>query len=205
VNEEAEDPLTEFVFEATNEVMNASPGAKPATRADIEKLLTRFTSFEAGAPVDQGYERILITKAGNWIPASGRSVKPGNLRFNLGTLFEAIASGVAASFAASTTPIVAVFTGLLAIRELMQAAKVDLSEREALVIWSLWSCEQQGVSPTTERIRLRGLAEAARVGSALQLSAVEVEHSLERLEQIGAARRVGSESWETRESVTVRT
>src|SRR5215469_11104402 len=32
VSEEAEDPLTEFVFEATNEVMKASPGTKPATR-----------------------------------------------------------------------------------------------------------------------------------------------------------------------------
>lgn len=87
----------------------------------------------------------------------------------------------------------------------MQAAKVDLSDREALVIWSVWVCEQRGDSPTTERIRLRGLAEAARVGSAFQASAAEVEHSLERLEKIGAIRRAGGGSWETRETVIVRT
>lgn len=95
VKEEPQDTLTEFISETTNAVMKAVSGDEPPTRADIETLLTRFTSFESDTPVDQGYERVLITKADNWIPASGRSVKPGNLRFNLGTLFEASVSGVA--------------------------------------------------------------------------------------------------------------
>jgi len=204
-HQEPREPLPEFVSETADEVMQLRSGVSAPGRGDIEALLTRFMSFEAGTPIDQGYERILVSKGEHWVPTSGRSVKLGNLRFNLGTLFEAIASGVSAGFAATTVPIVAVFTGLLAIRKLRRAAEVDLSEREALVIWCVWSCEQRGIPATTEEIRQCGLKEATRVGSALQPSIAEVQNSLERLEKIGAIRRAEDGSWETHEAVIVQT
>lgn len=200
---EPKDPLTEFISEASAAAMTAGLAAPPAG-ADVAALLSRFTSFEADAPADQGYERILLIKDPAWFPESGNSVKPGNLRFNLGTLFEAIASGVAAGFSVGT-PIVAVLTGLLAIRQLIRAATVDLSDRDALVIWSLWSCERRGDPATIEMIRSRALAEAAQVGSATRPSAAEIEHSLDRLARLGTVRQAKDGTWETREAVTVRT
>jgi hypothetical protein len=198
------EPLPEFISETADEVIRLAPAAGISDKSNLQAMLTRFTSFEASEPIDQGYERIIITKDKNWVPASGHSVKLGNLRFNLGTLLEAIASGVSAGFTIAT-PILAIFTGLVAIRQLVRAAKVDLSEREALVIWSIWSCEQRGKAATTEEIRQVGIQEAARVGSTLQPSTAEVEQSLNRLEKIGAILDAGEGSWETREAVIVQT
>ncbi len=199
------DPLPEFVSATVDELVTLAPVAGACGKGDLEALLSRFTSFEASPPVDQGYERILITKDESWVPASGRSVKAGNLRFNLGTLLEAIASGVSAAFTVSAVPIVAILTGLVAVRQLLRAAEVDLAEREALVMWSAWSCEQRGKPTTTEAIGQCAAEEATRVGSTLRPSRAEVQHSLERLQKIGAIRRVPDGSWETREAVVVQT
>jgi len=199
------DPLPEFVSATVDELVTLAPVAGACGKGDLEALLSRFTSFEASPPVDQGYERILITKDESWVPASGRSVKAGNLRFNLGTLLEAIASGVSAAFTVSAVPIVAILTGLVAVRQLLRAAEVDLAEREALVMWSAWLCEQRGKPTTTEAIGQCAAEEATRVGSTLRPSTAEVQHSLERLQKIGAIRRVPDGSWETREAVVVQT
>jgi hypothetical protein len=197
--------LREFAAEVAEEAVKTPLGSAAPDKTEVEALLTRFTSFAAAAPADQGYERILVNKSDNWIPASGRSLKPGNLRFNLGTLLEAIAGGVSLGFAAVTVPIVAVFTGILAMRQLVRATEVELSEREALVIWAVWSSEQSGTPTTTDEIQQSCLREAARVGSTLRLTAGEVLHSLEQLEKIGAIRPIEEDAWETREAVVVRT
>lgn len=205
MGEKRHDPPSGLVRAAVDAALKASPGTEAPTRADLERIVRQYTSVRVkDAPVRPGVERIIIDASDTRPPTSGRSVKLRNLRFNLGTLLEAVSSGVAAVLAASVSPLTAILTGLLAIRELVQAATVKLTEREALAIWSLWSCEQRGEQPTAETILSRCLADAAQFGAPFPTTGPEVGRVLDRLRRIGAIRRLPDGTWQTVETVAAR-
>jgi hypothetical protein len=172
--------------------------------AAVDYLVHACARHEPDEPIDQGLERIEIKKDAQWVPASGKSVKPGNLRFNLGKLFEVVVSGIGVAAGAAVHPILAVLSGLVAVRSLVGAASVELKETEALVIWALWRVEQDGGKREPEKVLEYASREAERVGDSRRMSLAQVEASLMVLEKIRAVRHKGEE-WSTTETVVVKT
>ena len=84
--------------------VGSDSGSGDATaNAALRQALGARISFDQASVVDAGYERIVINKQRSWVPESGCSLKPGNLRFNLGGVFEALVGGLEAALTASVT------------------------------------------------------------------------------------------------------
>lgn len=168
----------------------------------VNEVLGAVAHFDVEPADGAKVERVSIDKGPTWVPLSGRSVKPGNLRLNLGKLFETVVSGAGVYFTALTNPIFAIFTGLVACRMLVRAATVNLTSDDAFVMWAAWRAEQQGEAVTAATVLAAVDAEALRVGYSSRLSMPQVVASLERLERIGAV-VANRDTWQTRESVVV--
>lgn len=68
----------------------------------------------------------------------GRSTKPGNMLLNIRKLITAVASGVLTVAGTVTAPWTAPFAAILVWDSIYTGLNVDLSEREAVVLWTLW-------------------------------------------------------------------
>jgi len=68
----------------------------------------------------------------------GYSVKPGNITLNMQKLVTALAGGVLTAAGIAAAPWSAVFGALVIWDSLYSAARVDLSEEDASVMWTLW-------------------------------------------------------------------
>jgi len=191
-----------------DEVVSAltSADAVPETRLqEARDVVGEFTSFEEGeGGVAPGYERILLKKDTAWLPGKSKSVKAGNLRFNLGKLFESAVGGAGVYFTALIHPIFAVFVGIVALRSLVDAATVELEERDAWVVWAAWTGSQRGELGDAPTILQRLRAEGERLGTDVTMTVEELSARLARLEKIGAVRLEDGE-WRVIETVQVRT
>jgi hypothetical protein len=179
----------------------------PLTSAEtehFERILRDCVRFEEGSPSAARMDRAYIVKEAGWMPRSGKSVKPGNLRFNLGKLLEASVSGVGAYIASLANPIFGVFTGIVAFRSLLSAATVELTEDDAWVLWAAWCCQQKAGPADAASIEASVHEEAKRVGHPSRMSQAEVLASLKRLEKIGGLHCIDGE-WEVVETVVVKT
>jgi len=171
----------------------------------VGQLLHDCVRFDEQPPPTAGLERVYIEKSEKWVPRSGKSVKAGNLRFNLGKLLEAGVSGAGTYFTSLVHPVFAIFTGIVVLRNLVKAATVDLTDDDAWVLWAIWDCEQRGKDCTVAAIQSSITEEATRVGSPTRMTLEEVQAGLDRLEKIRAARKGTDGMWEVIESVVVKT
>jgi hypothetical protein len=179
-------------------------GVRAEDRARVDQVISNFVRFEEGTAPTPSLERIYISKGPRWIPSSGKSVKPGNLRLNLGKLFETLVSGVGVGLGAASHPIFAVFAGIVALRSLVKASTIKLTQDDALIAWATWTCEQRNLEASTQNIQALANDEATRVGYPSRLTLEEATVSLENLQRINAVRKQ-EETWEMIESVVVRT
>jgi hypothetical protein len=194
-----------LLTEEVTATMESSSGNLSAVRKkEVQEVLSEFADFSESADTGPGYDRIVIKKDSKWLPMSGKSVKAGNLRFNLGKLFESAVSSAGVYFTSVAHPIFAVFTGIVALRSLMKAATVEIEERDAWVLWALWISQQHSGASDSATILQRLNEEGQRYGKAIDMSVKEVETRLERLEKIRAV-RLRDGQWGVVEAVIVST
>ena len=125
-----------------------------------EEILEKITSYLANADVDAADRRqvaeIIASTSIRVTPpevqrivlhlvtlhASGRgggkSSKPGNIRLNIGKLMEGVANGVFAVVSSYQIPWLAPFAFIMLWKSLWDSSKVDLTENDAAVIYSMW-------------------------------------------------------------------
>jgi hypothetical protein len=139
---------------------------------------------------------------GGW--GGGRSMKPGNIRLNMRQLITALANGTLAAVGAFQVPWTAVLGALVVWDGLYSAASVDLSERDASVMWTLWiSCDDNRTVSSQGLLQLVN-AERDRCGRVL-LSDMELQDALERLKKMRSIERWSKDPsrWWLREWVSV--
>ena len=203
-DESDEDPREVLAEEVSAAVGEALPIADPVAE-DAAAIVMEFTAFDTEALPDvPGFDRIVLKKEASWLPASGKSVKAGNLRLNLGKLFESAVSGVGVYFTAVSNPVFAVFTAIVALRSLVKAATVEIEERDAWILWAVWVTAGHGEAADEQGI-LRSLHEQGqRYGHAVEMSPDELRMRLGRLEKIRAIQSRSGE-WEVIETLVVTT
>ncbi|MGI9376002.1 MAG: hypothetical protein ACR2PC_07915 [Tsuneonella suprasediminis] len=195
--EEPVDVLAEDVTDKLREHASLTQAQLSSVRSIVEE----FTEFDKVHSVP-GYSRVILKKDDAWLPRTGKSIKPGNLRFNLGKLFESAVSGAGVYFTAVTQPIFAIFVGLVALKSLVDSASIDLDEGEAWVLWASWIGSQKVGANETADILATLRLEAKRLGSDIDMTLSEAEAKLRRLQDIGAVRRE-SDGWVVIETVQV--
>ena len=79
---------------------------------------------------------LILTQPGG--RGGGRSAKLGNIFININKLITAIASGVITISGAIATPWTLPFAAIVLWDSLYSGSNLELSEREAVVIWTLW-------------------------------------------------------------------
>jgi hypothetical protein len=203
--EGGDNPLELLAEEVSATLQGAPAVSLGATTDNAAWVVSEFASFSTEPPTaGPGFDRIVLKKDAAWLPASGKSVKAGNLRFNLGKLFESAVSGAGVYFTAVTNPIFAVFTAIVAVRSLVKAATVDLEERDAWVLWAVWMTQGQGNTVDEAAILASIREQGQRYGHDVEMSPGEVAVRLGRLEKINAIRLRGGE-WEVIETIVVAT
>ena len=164
-------------------------GARELVEAIVEVAEVDTTpGFESGVvtePVDPMADEvgaIDIDRAGR---GGGTSIKPGNLCLRPGRLVEAIAKGGLTIAGALQAPWMLPLAAIILWAEVYSAAKVELSEVEACVIWTVWCfadgnrqmlvgdllalCNQErekgGYGPLTDTELKRAVELLVRIGS----------------------------------------
>jgi hypothetical protein len=80
--------------------------------------------------------------------------KPGNVLLNLGKLFENAVEGGLMALEHSANPYLLVVVALLASRKLYKCASIEIKERHAMVIASLWKIGERGTTITLKGDKL---------------------------------------------------
>ncbi len=130
----------------------------------------------------------------------GRSTKPGNIFLNIGSLIDAVSSGVFTFAALTQMPWAAPLALLLLWNNMWRSCQVRLSEAEAVTLWVMW----EGRDPKN-RVKLEDIKPAADTHADKyqrpKMSEKDIEHALENLRSIGCIDLVDPESntWWLRE------
>jgi hypothetical protein len=198
-NADAQEALAEEVDESLRKLLGDS-----IDHDAVRKMVLQFSSFEESKPSGSELERVYLRKDSKWLPTSGKSIKPGNLRFNLGQLFEAIVGGAGAATSALTSPILGALVGIVAARKLVEAATIDLDQDDASVLWAVWLCKQKGQVTNVSAIHSALMEECARLGEDTRETEQAVAASLRNLARVGTVRESNG-AWELLEMITVET
>jgi hypothetical protein len=134
----------------------------------------------------------------------GVSVKPGNVRLNMRQLVKCIASGVITIVGVVQLPWTAVFGALVIWDDLYAGTRIELSESDASVMWTLWLNRDEDHT-VAERGLLQKVNEERHKYGATELTQRELDDSLQRLSTLRSIERANDESrWWLREWVRVR-
>jgi hypothetical protein len=112
--------------------LECDPSKVEHAASEVIDSLVQITPPEKAPMV---MEFLTLSRAGR---RGGRSVKPGNLLLNMGKLFTAIASGILTTVSVIGTPWIAPFAALLLWDRVWSGLSIDISEREAALLWTMW-------------------------------------------------------------------
>jgi hypothetical protein len=113
-----------------------------------------------------------------------QSIKPGNIRLNMRELITAIAGGVLTVVGVVAAPWTILLGGIVIWATLRKAATVELREREASVLWTMW--EHKDANRCIADADLFDLVNTERERHGyLRLSRQEVERAIDKLLEIG--------------------
>lgn len=133
-----------------------------------------------------------------------QSVKAGNLLLNMHKLVTAVAGGVLAVAGIAGAPWTAPFAAIMVWESVWSGLKIDISEREAAVLWTLWTNSDGSKHVPADGLLDSVNSELAAYGRSA-ISQQELEDSLEALRRINCIDRSGSDrpTWWLREWVEV--
>lgn len=134
----------------------------------------------------------------------GRSTKLGNVLLNFRSLFDYVGEGVVLGFSTTGPRWVMVLAGLVILNKLRSSLGLNISEREAIVLWTMWHHRDHNEQIVEDSLLGFVNSELASKGRP-KLGQHEIEVSLEALLQLRCIERVASISgnWRLRESVRV--
>jgi len=118
----------------------------------------------------------------------GRSTKAGNIRLNIGSLFNAVSSGVFTVISAAQAPWAIPFAGILLWNSIWQSVKVDLSENDAVTLWAMWQVKDANKLVSEEDIKGAVDRHAAKYQRST-LSEADIKFALKNLSAIGCIER----------------
>jgi len=172
--------------------------------AEIVNNFTRITSPE---PPEHKMHMMTIRHFSGGF--SGKSLKPGNIVLNMSKIMYAVTNGALAFSGAMTgaiSPRIAcVLAGILLWKDLYSSAKVDLSEREALLLYTMW-CEKDKDNCVPKENLYVKTNEIATAFNGRELSESEFIDCLNKLCKISCITPLRSDEskWWLREWVRVR-
>jgi hypothetical protein len=134
----------------------------------------------------------------------GRSVKPGNIRLNMGALIEAVAGGALSAVGVVHFPFTASFAAIILWNSVWRAVKVDITENDAAVLYVMWTDRDENDEVTNENLLQRCNTHLEFV-QRQPLSARDIAHSLDTLGKIQTIKRsrFRPENWWLREWIRV--
>jgi hypothetical protein len=172
--------------------------ASPA-RSLAEAVLSDFASVDVRSSTVSSGD--LPTVKYREVPHGARTVKLINIRFNVGTLLDAVAQSASAA-AGGKTRLELIVAAVVTIRALINAMAVALEPSDALVLYVMWH-----LSGDKSAIRLYESVAAAVRDAHLRYSAGDVpgthalDASLKRLMELGCIERVGRDGYRVVEEV----
>jgi hypothetical protein len=129
-----------------------------------------------------------VTVVGPGLPERGETVKPGNIRLDMRKLVTSAARGVVAIAGAAQIPWTIPLVALEIWDNLWSLLKVDLSEREAAVFWTMWLRADREDCVAGDQVLAYVNEELSRHGRD-PITEQEVEDSLRALERMGCIER----------------
>lgn len=112
----------------------------------------------------------------------GRSIKPGNIVFNLRKLMVAVGEG-AVGVAGASMPWVLVVSVLLALNSLHEAMEIEIGQTEALVLAAMW--QRRDAHRTVKRASVQKFVnEALAAKKKRPLGRSEIDAALVKLQQL---------------------
>jgi len=135
----------------------------------------------------------------------GMSTKAGNIQLNLGKLMVALSKSTFTTIAVQKTPWLLPLGALIIWTELWATAKIDVSENDASVIFSMWIYKDSEHTIEDSKVLSVVNKERAKYGQTL-LSSSEISRSLKALESIGTIERSkeAPSKWWLREWVSIK-
>jgi hypothetical protein len=170
---------------------------------DLNMALAIVRQFATVVPPETRITMDLVTMRPGGT-GGGVTVKSGNVTLNMRKLIAAIAGGVLTAVGVSQAPWTAVFGALVVWDSLYSAGTIDLSEKEAAVMWTLWQLKDEN-NTVADAGLLRYVNITRRQFSRNELSQRELNSALTKLERIGTVERTskGKSRWWLREWVRV--
>ncbi len=174
--------------------ISESEALSPREREQIAAsaaILDAVLSHEPEGDFEPGLNRIVIVRHGKWQPPKGVSIKPGNIRFNLGALIEVALSGAGVTVSAATTsPIATILAGLLVLKSLFNSLAVSLDQSDAAVLWGIWLLTERGQKATSASIANMIADEIVPVAGRLEVSQSTIEALIPKLIDFGCIEEV---------------
>jgi hypothetical protein len=131
---------------------------------------------------------------------SAESIRPGNVRLNMQKLVTAIAGGVLTGIGVVAAPWTVLLGGIVLWAAIRDAATIQLTEREAAVLWAMWKNKDSKDRVDDEKLEALVNKERAENGYSA-LSKQEIDRAVDRLLQIGCIERASGDEgkWWLRE------
>ncbi len=164
-------------------------------------IVSNFVRVEPPEKEPQFFEFITMTEGGR---GGGRSVKPGNLFLNVRKLMTNIASSVLTITGTIALPWAAPFAALVIWNNVWSTLSVELSEREAAVLWTMW-VDRDKDNCIPDAGLLERVNRELNINGRSVISQQELDDALDVLKKMGCIKRsaVDSKKWWLREWVRV--
>jgi hypothetical protein len=171
-------------------------------KAVAAEIIEKYAHISAPEKEDLGrMEFILLNQGGR---RGARSIKPGNVQLNMQKLLVALAGGVLTVAGAISSPWTIPFAALLVWDRVWSAMGVEITERDAAVLWTLWKHRD-----ANNHVSEDGLLSAVNVELVTNgrsgISQVELDETLQLLTKISCIERAISITgkWWLKEWVTI--
>lgn len=194
------DPVREKVAELASLVVSGcSRIGQPLPESTARLLVQRYASITP--PEHKSVLQMVTMSVGG--RGGGASVKPGNIRLDIRHLVTGIASGVLTVVGVVQAPWTAIFGALVIWDSLYAGARIELSESDASVLWTLWLLCDDKHTMAEIGLLAKVNAERGKYGR-VALTQQDLDDSLQRLTRIQSIERADDESrWWLREWVRV--
>uniref|UniRef100_UPI001F4A4142 hypothetical protein n=3 Tax=Pseudomonas aeruginosa TaxID=287 RepID=UPI001F4A4142 len=138
-------------------------------------------------------ECIMVGRSGR---GGGRSSKPGNVRFNLRALIDAVASGTLGITGAQATPYLIPLVAIVFWNAIWRAMNIQLTEQEAVVVYVMWMHKDAKHEVVSSGLLQKVNDHQGKYGRS-PLSSQDLTHALRNLESIGCIKksRNGTDGW----------
>lgn len=122
----------------------------------------------------------------------GQSTKAGNIRLNVGSLFNAVAGGVFTVISAAQAPWAIPFAAILLWNSMWNSVKVDLTENDAVTLWAMWQVKDVNKLVSEEDIK-GAVDRHAEKYQRSTLSEADIKFAIQNLSAIGCIERPGND------------